>query len=295
MSRAEDRSKQVVLVTGTTSGIGLELARLLWQSPYRVVITGRTSSLEGFAKESFVENERFSIRPLDVTSLGQIHALIEQIEQEWGGVDILINNAGISYRSVVEEMTDEDEWQQMATNYLGPMCLIRSVLPMMRHKGFGRIINVSSVGGMMAMPTMASYSASKFALEGATEALWYELKPWNIQVSLIQPGFIHSESFRRVFFSKVYQNLGERSPYQEYYLQMSRFVEKMMNFSPATAEQIAKLILRTMERKHPPLRVPATPDAHFFTLMRRLLPRSIYHSLLYHSLPGIKHWGKAQE
>lgn len=284
--------KPVVLVTGSTSGIGLELARLLWHSEYRVIITARTQSIQSIQNEAFYETERFRIQTLDILSLEDIHALIERINQEWGGVDILINNAGISYRSVVEEMTDQDEWQQMATNYLGPMCLIRSVLPMMRQKGYGRIINISSVGGMMAMPTMASYSASKFALEGATEALWYELKPWNIHVSLIQPGFIHSESFRRVFFSQTYQLLGEASPYQEYYSQMSKFIERMMTLSPVTAESIARLILRLMKQKQPALRVPATPDAHFFALMRRILPRSWYHSLLYHLLPGIRHWVK---
>jgi hypothetical protein len=79
------------------------------------------------------------------------------------------------------------------------MALIRLVLPGMRQKGAGRIISVSSVSGMMAMPTMGTYSASKFALEGATEALWYEVRPWNIQVSLVEPGFVRSHSFRNMY------------------------------------------------------------------------------------------------
>ena len=92
------------------------------------------------------------------------------------------------YRAVLEHVSDAERVAQMDVNYLAPMDLIRLVLPRMREKHAGRILNVSSVGGMMAMPTMAVYSASKFALEGATEALYYEVRPWNIRVSLIQPG-----------------------------------------------------------------------------------------------------------
>jgi len=98
-------------------------------------------------------------------------------------------------------MTVADEQLQMQTNYFGPLALIRDLLPSMREKGRGKIINVSSVSGMIAMPTMASYSASKHALKGASEALWYEMKPYGINVSLIQPGFIKSNSFHNVYFS----------------------------------------------------------------------------------------------
>ena len=292
---AAERPQPVVLVTGTTSGIGLELARKLWTMSYRVIVTARADSLHLLKGEIFHENERFRCRALDVTDFDAVASLIAEIDADWGGVDVLINNAGISYRSVVEDMTDEDEWRQLATNYLGPMCLIRCVLPTMRHKRHGRIINISSVGGMMAMPTMASYSASKFALEGASESLWYELRPFGIRVSLVQPGFIRSESFQRVLTSRTRQARllrGEASPYDIYYEQMSGFVEKMMSHAPQTAEDIADLILFTMERHHPPLRVPATVDAHFFTWMRRLLPRFLYHILLYRLLPGIREWGE---
>lgn len=287
-------ASRVILVTGTTSGIGLELARKLVARPGRLILTARESSLNILRDEGFVENERLRIRALDVSDFAAIHSLIYEIDAEWDGVDALINNAGISYRSVVEDMTDHDEMRQMATNYLGPMCLIRSVLPMMRRKRAGRIINISSVGGMMAMPTMASYSASKFALEGASEALWYELRPWNIQVSLIQPGFIRSESFRRVCYSENYLAREDYSPYRAYYEQMERFVTLMMEHAPQTASDIADLILYTLDRRRPPLRVPATLDAHLFALMRRLLPRSLYHRLLYLLLPGIRQWGREE-
>lgn len=112
----------------------------------------------------------------------------------WGGVDVLVNNAGISYRAVVEHTDHEDRAHQMDVNFRAPMEMIRHVLPDMRRKRRGKIINVSSVGAMMAMPTMAPYSASKFALEGASESLWYEVRPFGIHVSLVQKSVLQRPS-----------------------------------------------------------------------------------------------------
>jgi NAD(P)-dependent dehydrogenase (short-subunit alcohol dehydrogenase family) len=170
-------------------------------------LTARAESLSRFAEAGIVESARVLLRPLDVTADDERRALIDEIENRCGGVDALINNAGVAYRSVVEHVTEQERLEQMGINFRSPMEMARLVLPSMRRKRAGRIINVSSVGGMMAMPTMSVYSASKFALEGATEALYYEVRPWNIRVSLIEPGFIHSTSFQKVH----YTSLGFRS------------------------------------------------------------------------------------
>ena len=144
----------------------------------------------------------------------------------------------------------------------------------------------------MSMPTMSAYSASKFALEGATEALWYEMKPWNIKVSLVQPGFVHSDSFDHVYLTeKVRQDLQGEQAYEAYYRNMSSFIARMMRWAQATPASIADVILQTMRRSHPPLRVAATIDARFFSLLRRFLPRSLYHNILYFMLPKIWQWG----
>lgn len=287
--------KPVVLVTGTSSGIGLELAKKLYSmKQYRVVATSRERSLKNLTKHGLHENENFIHRALDVTSYANRRSLIQEIIDLWDGVDVLINNAGISYRAVVEHMSDEEEYHQMETNYLGAMSLIRLCLPKMRERLSGQIINVSSVSGLMAMPTMSSYSASKFALEGASEALWYELRPWNIKVSCIQPGFIRSDSFRNVYYSKKSSecSIDRSDPYCQYYADMEPFVEKLMKSSLTDAEDIAKKILCMMKEKSPALRVPATLDARLFFWIRRLLPRSLYHRVLYRGLPGAKNWSK---
>lgn len=286
-------SQPVILVTGCSSGIGLALAQLLYRLPnYRVVVTSRWASLH-LLRQEFKEDHRFLIWPLDVTSEAQRVEIIREIEEIWGGVDILINNAGVCYRSVVEHMDETDEYQQLASNYLGPMGLIRQVLPTMREKGWGRIINVSSVSGMLAMPTMASYSASKHALEGASEALWYECLPMGIGVTLLQPGFIRSRSFERVCYTRQAKAAEQgQMAYSDYYQSMAPFIAKMMSWSWVTPEKIAHQLMAVVEKKHPPLRVAATPEAMIFYYLRRFLPRRLFNPILFFCLPGSHRWGQ---
>ncbi len=283
----------VILVTGCASGIGLALAELLYRQPqYRVIATARASSLKKL-QSYFNENDHFLIRALDVANEAERTALLEEIRVKWGGVNILINNAGISYRAVVEHMSDEEEHLQFATNYFGPVALIRAVLPYMRQLGRGKIINVSSVSGMLAMPTMASYSASKYALEGLSEALWYEVRPLGINVSLIQPGFVHSKSFLNVYYSRL--SRPERSQeglYADYYKNMAPFIERLMRLSVTTPKHIATRILKVIRTENPPLWIPATLDALVFYYLRRFLPRKLLLPLLFATLPRARHWGK---
>lgn len=283
----------VILVTGCGSGLGLALADLLYaEEKYRVVITARVPSL-GMLRERFTQSDRFWIRTLDVASHNDREALLREIEANWGGVNILVNNAGISYRAVLEHMSDHDEWLQMSTNYLGPVALIRGVLPYMRKLGRGKIINISSVSGMMAMPTMASYSASKYALEGVSEALWYEVKPLGIDVTLVQPGFIRSESHKSVRYTELSRpDLCIDRAYCDYYRHMTPFIERFMRKSLSTPQCIAKKVLKVIRTQKPPLWVPATIDAWFFYYLRRWIPRRVFLSILFRGLPRAAEWGK---
>lgn len=173
------------------------------------------------------------------------------------------------------------------------MALIQLVLPYMRQRRFGHIINVSSVGGMTAMPTMGAYSASKFALEGASESLWYELRPWGVFVSLVRPGFINSDGFKKVQFTEegVAALSDPTNPYHQHYLNMGDLVSALMQLTFHTPADVAETIVRLIGHRNPPLRVPGTWDALIFDLLRRLLPARIYHRLLYAGLPRIWEWG----
>jgi len=282
----------VVLVTGATTGIGLALVKRLQKRGFRVVATAREPSLGRFGSNGFETNERTMIRALDVTDFDQQAQVVGEIVDKWGCVDVLINNAGVSFCAVTEEMSSDAQQDQFAINYFGPLNLIRLVLPRMREKRSGHIINVSSVSGMMAMPTIGAYSASKFALEGATESLWYEMRPWRICVSLIQPGFVRSNSFLNTRLTERSEASAHNpdSPYYHYYQNMSPFIAKMMARSRSTADSVAKTIIRTMDQRSPKLRVPATMDAWLFYYLRRALPRRLYQYILYRSLPGIGSW-----
>jgi len=292
MKARENPDRRVVLLTGATTGIGLALANALLATDMRLVLTARADSMPRFERLGIREGERVMLRALDVSDGDQANRVFEAVVARWGGVDVLINNAAISYRAVMEHLTDADEEEQFQVNYLGPLHLIRLVLPGMRARRRGHIVNLSSVGGMMAMPTMGGYSASKFALEGASEALWYECRPWGVRVVLVEPGFVRSDSFRNARFSKqsqrAYSDGGD--PYHRYYANMIGFIERMMRRSPTTPQDIARRILRILKRKRPPLRVFATWDAFFFSFLRRALPKRLYHVVLYRFLPRIGEW-----
>lgn len=292
MSKPSIDPSPVVLITGCSSGLGLALAKQLASLPkYRVVVTARHDNIAPL-QELFQVNDRVMVRELDVLNDENIGQLVNEVSVKWARIDVLVNNAGLCFRAVIEHMDIESEMLQLKTNYLGPMSLMRAVLPIMREQRNGHIINISSVSGMVSMPTMASYSASKHALEGATEALWYEAKPYGIRVSLVEPGFIHSESFKRVILSKKATLSAKlKGPHSEYYDSMAPFIERLMRWSRSTPEDIAGKIVRLIESPHPPLRLPVTVDARVFAIIRKLLPARMFHRLMFHFLPGSRKWG----
>lgn len=278
----QSSKRKVVLITGASAGLGLALAKkLINNDNYFLVLTAREKSQYRFADSLITEASNIWLRELNVIDHKQITALINEINERLGGVDVLVNNAGVTDRSTVEESNNLYRQYQLDVNYLAPFVLIGKVLPLMRKKRSGRIINISSAGGFMAMPTMSSYSASKFALEGATESLWYEVKPWDIQVTLIIPGFINSDGFSHTTESEKCKKsiLDLEGTYHEHYVGMKGLIAKLMGQSFATNDKIADKIIQTMRRKRPPLRIYVTFDAWLFFLFRKICPPKLYFSI----------------
>src|SRR2546422_8420308 len=175
---------QTILVTGASSGIGQSTARLLAERGYTVFGTAR--------KPDSAKREPFTILALDVRSDESVRACVEQVIAKAGRLDVLVNNAGYAMMGAAEETSVEEAKAQFETNFFGIVRMVNAVLPGMRAAGAGKIINISSLAGNTAIPFSAFYSATKFALEGYSESLWYEVSPFGISVSLVEPGFVNT-------------------------------------------------------------------------------------------------------
>ncbi|MEO6734546.1 MAG: SDR family oxidoreductase [Ferruginibacter sp.] len=183
-----------VLITGTSKGIGFETVLSFARGGYKVFATMRNLETSASLKK-YVADESLTviIYKMDVDSDESVKHCIETIIKEHGNIDVLVNNAGIERHGSVEELSMADFKAIMETNYFGVIRCIQAVLPQMRANKNGCIINVGSVSGKIACTPLSAYSASKYALEALTESLAQEVKPYNIRVSLIQPGIIDTK------------------------------------------------------------------------------------------------------
>jgi NAD(P)-dependent dehydrogenase (short-subunit alcohol dehydrogenase family) len=181
----------VWLITGCSTGIGREIGIAALNKGHRVVLTARKpATIEGLATEY---PDRAITVALDVTNSEQIAAAIGAANEKFGGIDVLCNNAAYGYMAAVEEGDDAEVRAMFETNFFGPLNMIRGVLPQMRARRSGYIINISSQAGLMANPGTAYYSATKHALEGLTEGLVRELQPLGIRVTAVEPGPFRTE------------------------------------------------------------------------------------------------------
>ncbi|MAG32246.1 MAG: short-chain dehydrogenase/reductase [Deltaproteobacteria bacterium] len=191
MSAQDKRSSQVWLITGCSTGIGRAVAQSALEAGDRVALTARDpSTLRDLVAEFPARS--LALR-LDVTAQDQIEAAVGEAETTFGRLDVLVNNAGYGYVGAVEEGVDEDVRKMFDTNFFGAVALIKAVLPGMRARRAGFIVNMSSTTGFVPNPGNIYYSTSKFALESLSEGLAKELEPFGIRVSAIEPGIFRSD------------------------------------------------------------------------------------------------------
>jgi len=287
---------RVALVTGASTGIGLETARQLLEQSFFVVLSARKESLPRLSGADFLKRHSHHwLRPLDVRDAQERHTLINQIEKELGRLDVLVNNAAVIYRSPVEFAYDFECKEQMLVNFHAPLELIKCALPLMRRNGSGHIINVSSAAGFLAVPTMGLYAASKHALEAASEALFHELSPWNIKITLIEPGFISSDSYKLARLSLAMdRNHGSQAA--DYAIQsnmITNLIDQATGMTSSSPADVARSIGRVVEMKNPPLRELVTLDAKVFSFLKRFLPGRTYDWLVRYCLNSIRREIKA--
>jgi NAD(P)-dependent dehydrogenase (short-subunit alcohol dehydrogenase family) len=233
--------QKVVLITGASSGVGQSTARLLSQKGYKVFGTSRNPS----SAEPIPAVEMLA---LDVRSDASVSACVTAIVNQVGRVDVLVNNAAYELAGALEEISLEEAKAQFETNFFGVVRMVTAVLPSMRRQRRGQIINVSSLSGATSIPFMGVYSASKFAVEGYTEALRMEVRPFNIQVSLTEAGFLKTPMMDKRQTSAARVN--EYDPWRRRAFAAIRDREEKGPGPQLVAETILKIISSKTPRLH---------------------------------------------
>jgi len=177
--------KKVWFITGCSTGFGRELAKHLLENDYRVVVTARNADKVQDLVE--INKDNALALALDVTNNAQVKEAVTQAEAHFGALDVLVNNAGFGYFGAIEESDEQEVRQMFETNFWGLAEMTRAVLPTMRERRSGSIVNVSSIGGFVGFPSVGYYNATKFAVNGFSEALKKEVEPLGIKVMLVQP------------------------------------------------------------------------------------------------------------
>jgi NAD(P)-dependent dehydrogenase (short-subunit alcohol dehydrogenase family) len=273
---------KVVLITGATDGLGKAAAILLAERGYRVYAAGRSpekrAQLDQLAKS---KNLPLQSLELDVTSDESVHSAVQHVLSEAGAIDVLINNAGLGYMAVIEELKMEDFRSQFETNVFGVLRVTQAVLPHMRERRSGRILMISSVAGLVSPPTYGAYSSSKHALEGLSNALRLELYPFNIEVVLIEPGYIVT-NFQQTAtaLAKPYVDAAQASPYARIYTGAWTGANKGRGASRTTPEDCARVMLHAIETPSPKPRYGVTPLARTVKFGKRFLSDKMLDSIL---------------
>ncbi len=256
----------MVLITGASSGIGRTTAELLAGQGLRVFGTSR--------KPEMIRQQNFTMLPLDVCSDESVAACLNQVVEQAGHPDILINNAGYMLFGALEETTVEEAKAEFETNFFGLCRITAAVLPAMRERRAGQIINISSIAGLLGSPYHGFYSASKHAVEGYSESLRYELKPFNIAVSLVEPGWIKTPLGNNM--QKVARSVPDYRPGRQSSL---RVIEQKIARADEP-EIVARLVLQIVRSKFPRLAYRVGREGvwlpRFHKLSARIFEEGIY-------------------
>ncbi len=262
---------KAVLITGCSTGIGRATAEHLAQrGGWKVYATARR--LESIAD---LEAKGCRILALDVTDEGSMRAAVEEVERAEGAVGVLVNNAGYSQSGAVESVKLEDVRAQFDTNVFGLIRMCQLALPGMRRQGWGRIVNVSSMGGKMTFPGGGIYHATKHAVEALSDALRFEVRGFGVDVVVIEPGLIKTQ-FGEAAVNSIHSGTDESGSYAEFNAAVASVTAGAYDGPLAKLgggpETVARKIEKAITRRKPRTRYPVTPSARMIMGIHTLLP-----------------------
>jgi len=260
--------KKTIVITGSSSGIGKATAIYFAQQGWQVAATMRNPEKE----TELSKQPNIKLYALDVTNIASISVSLEQITRDFGKIDVVVNNAGFGADGVFESMTDEFIEKQFNTNVFGLMRVTREAVKIMREQKGGTIVQIASVGGRVAFPLYSIYNGTKWAVEGFTESLQYEVAAFNIKLKLIEPGVIKTEFYGR---SRAFMKPDYTNDYNEF-VKKCEAVTMDAGDKGASAESVAKVIFKAANDSSTKMRYPIAYPANVLLPLKRLVPERLF-------------------
>ncbi len=259
--------EQVAVVTGSSSGIGFETSLMLARNGFHTYATMHKLEEDGGSKHitdiAKSENLPLQVIQLDVDNDESVLDAINRIVTENGRIDVVVNNAGYALVGALEQTSMEEIKSQFETNFFGAVRLMLAIIPIMRERRSGKIVNITSMGGRIAIPLDSIYHATKFALEGLSESIQYEVEPFRIKVILIEPGAVGSNFWKNWRMAAKASNGGDSNDYSQYKQienNMSDSFKQMLQNAIHPSE-VAKVILQAVKDDNPNFRYVVGKDA----------------------------------
>lgn len=274
------QKQNVAIVTGSSSGIGYETSLLLAKSGFHTYASMRNlEKSKSITEIANKENLPLEIIQLDVNDDRSVSEAIDKIVAEDNRIDVLVNNAGYGLFGSLEDLSIEEIKAQFETNFFGVIRVTQKVLPTMRKQNSGTIVNLSSVGGRVGVPVLSAYQSTKFALEGLSESLSYELEPFGIRVVIVEPGFIRTNIMNSSIMAK--KSVDRQSPYFSLIQKVENHFKSMMeNPSTSHPEEVANVILQAITSESPQLRYTAGNDAATVMQAKKTMSDSEFGNLI---------------
>ena len=268
-SSSPSTNQKVAVVTGSSTGIGYETSLMLARSGFLTYATMRNlNKSENIKSVATKENLLIQIKQLDVTDDLSVTNAIQAISSEAGRIDVLVNNAGYGLNGAFEDLAMDEIKAQYETNVFGLIRTTQAVLPIMRRQKSGTIVNISSGAGRFGFPCGSAYVSTKFAVEGLSESMSYELEPFGIRVVIVEPGVIRTNFGDGLVVAKKSQD--PNSPYSQMMQKVATGFEEMMK-NASSADLVAKVVLNAVRDENPSLRYLAGDDVEKWLGGKRMI------------------------